>query len=105
MAEDARVVRRNSGLSTLGYVHPDPSRLRATVDGGYDSVTGQVTGMALARASSINRRVVRDAHVLDKVVLGDVAGRLAAKLDREFLHEAEWDPRMRVCLWPRSIGC
>jgi integrase len=40
------------------------------------------------------------SHVLDGVVLAGAAARLAGMLDRGFLDEAGWDPRMRVLRFP-----
>jgi len=59
-----------------------------------------VMGMALASSSSIGAESCVIPHVLDGVVLHGAAARLAGMLDREFLDEAGWDPRMRVLCLP-----
>jgi hypothetical protein len=55
-----------------------------------------VSGAAPARASEISENACEFPHVLDGVMLVGAAARLASMLDRGFLDEAGWDPRMRV---------
>jgi integrase len=57
-------------------------------------------GAALVSSSSISAESWVIPHVLDGVVLHGAAARLAGMLEREFLDEAGWDPRMRVLSLP-----
>jgi integrase len=59
-----------------------------------------VTGATLARTCSTSTDVFEISHVLDGVVLGGTAVRLARMLDREFLDEAGWDPKTRLLSLP-----
>jgi hypothetical protein len=59
-----------------------------------------MTGATLARTSPITEDAFEIRQVLDGVVLGGPAGRLARMLDLGFLDEAGWDRRTRVLSLP-----
>jgi hypothetical protein len=59
-----------------------------------------VTGVRLARTSSITKDAFTIPHVLDGVVLDGTTGRLAKMLELGFLNEAGWDPRSLVLSLP-----
>lgn len=59
-----------------------------------------MTAATLARTSSVPEDTCEFPHVLDGVVLDGAAARLARMLERDFLDEAGWDPRMRVLSLP-----
>jgi integrase len=61
-----------------------------------------VTAVQLAENLAAQQDYGAFPHVLDGVVLVDAAARLAAMLDRRFLDEAGWDPRMRVLSLPAA---
>jgi hypothetical protein len=59
-----------------------------------------MTAATLAGTSSVREDSCEFPHVLDGVVLDGAAARLARMLERDFLDEAGWDPRMRVLSLP-----
>ena len=59
-----------------------------------------MSGARPALAFSVLAGAGEFPHVLGGMVLDDAAGRLAGMLDRGFLDEAGWDPRMRVLRLP-----
>jgi len=59
-----------------------------------------MSGARPALALPVPRDVGEFGHVLNGVVLDGAAARLASMLDRSFLDEAGWDPRMRVLRLP-----
>jgi len=58
--------------------------------------------MSVLPAVSDTAEAFELAHVLDGVVLDGTAARLAGMLDHRFLHEAGWDPAMRVLCLPAT---
>jgi integrase len=59
-----------------------------------------VSAATLASTSSVPQDTCEFPHVLDGVVLDGAAARLARMVDRDFLDEAGWDPRMRLLSLP-----
>ncbi len=59
-----------------------------------------MSGATPAQAFSPTESAGEFPHVLDGVVLDGAAARLAGMLDRGFLNEAGWDPRVRVLALP-----